>query len=59
MKKIDTELKPLVYIYLVQIVLLNNDGRIKGINGNAAMSSMASLTNVNTGHTGNLPTVVY
>lgn len=58
-KKIETELRPLVYIYLVQIVLLNNDGRVKGTNGNAAISSMASYTNVNTGHTGNLPTVVY
>lgn len=58
-KKIATELRPLVYIYLVQIVLLNNDGRVKGINGNAAMSSLASGTSVNTGHTNNQPTVVY
>ena len=58
-KKIETELRPLVYIYLVQIVLLNNDGRIKGINGNAAISAMASGTNVNTGHTNNQPTVIY
>lgn len=59
LKKIETELRPLVYIYLVQIVLLNNDGRIKGINGNAAMSSMASSTNVNTGHTSITPATVY
>ena len=58
-KKIETELRPLVYIYLVQIVLLNNDGRIKGINGNAALSSMASAVNVNTGHTNNQPSVIY
>ena len=58
-KKIETELRPLVYIYLVQIILMNNDGRVKGINGNAAMSSVASTTNVNTGHTGNTPTIVY
>ena len=58
-KKIETELRPLVYIYLVQIVLLNNDGRVKGINGNAAMSSMASGTNVNTGHTNNSPSTIY
>ena len=58
-KKIETELRPLVYIYLVQVILLNNDGRIKGINGNAAMSSMASGVNVNTGHTSNSPSVVY
>ena len=58
-KKIETELRPLVYIYLVQIILLNNDGRVKGINGNAAMSSMASGTNVNTGHTNNHPAVIF
>ncbi len=58
-KRIDTELRPLVYIYLVQIILKNNDGRVKGINGNAAMTSMASGTNLNTGHTNNHPSVVY
>lgn len=59
-KRIETKLSPLVYIYLVQFVLYNNeDGRIKGVNGNAALSSMASSTNVNTGHTGNKSGVVY
>lgn len=58
-KKIETELKPLVYIYLVQVVLFNNDGRIKGTNGNTAMSGMASGTNLNTGKTNNSPSVVY
>lgn len=58
-KKIETQLQPLVYIYLVQILLINNDGRVKGINGNAALSSMASGTNLNTGHTNNQPTIVY
>ncbi len=59
-KKIESELHPLVYIYLVQIILVNNsDHRVKGINGNAAMSSMASGTNVNTGHTNNSPSVIY
>lgn len=58
-KKLETELRPLVYIYLVQIILQNNDGRVKGINGNAAMSSMASGVNVYTGHTNNSPSVIY
>ncbi len=58
-KKIEAELKPLVYIYLVQVILINNDGRVKGINGNAAISSMASGVNVNTGHTNNQPSIVY
>ena len=59
-KHIETKLRPLVYIYLVQFILYNNeDGKIKGVNGNAALSSMASSTNVNTGHTGNKPALVY
>ncbi len=56
---IDTQMYPLVYIYQVQIVLLNNDGRIKGTNGNAAITAMASGTNLNTGHTNNIPSIVY
>lgn len=58
-KKLETELRPLVYIYLVQIILKNNDGRVKGINGNTAMSSMASGVDVYTGHTNNSPSVIY
>ncbi len=58
-KRLDAELHPLVYIYLVQIVLLNNDGRVKGINGNAALSSMASGTDLYTGHTNNTPSIIY
>ncbi len=58
-KKIETELRPLVYIYLVQVILRNNDGRVKGINGNSALSSMASGTDLYTGHTNNSPSVVY
>lgn len=58
-KKIETELRPLVYIYLVQVILKNNDGRVKGINGNAAMSSMASGTSLNTGHTNDVPSMIY
>ncbi len=58
-KRLDAELHPLVYIYLVQLVLVNNDGRVKGINGNAAISSMASGTDLYTGHTNNVPSVIY
>ena len=59
LKHIETELKPMVYIYLVQIILLNNDGRVKGINGNAAISSMANGVNVNTGHTSYSSSIIY
>lgn len=58
-KKIETQLRPMVYIYLVQIILENNDGRVKGINGNTALSSMASGVNVNTGVTSDSPSVIY
>lgn len=59
-KHINSVLNPLVYIYLVQIVILNNeDGRVKGINGDCAISAMASGTNVNTAHTLNSPCMVY
>lgn len=59
-KHIEAELRPLVYIYLVQFILYNNDDHhIRGINGNAAISSMAATTNLMTGHTGNRPTLVY
>ena len=59
-KHIEAKLRPLVYIYLVQFILYNNDeGKIVGVNGNAALSSMASSTNLFTGHTSNKPAFVY
>ncbi|MDO4497608.1 MAG: hypothetical protein Q4B58_07265 [Bacteroidales bacterium] len=58
-KHINCQLEPLVYIYLVQIILYNNDGRVKGINGDAAISAFANSTSVNTGHTSNTPCMVY
>jgi len=58
-KRIDCELTPLVYIYLVQFIILNNDGRVVGTTGNAALSGFSSGTNVNNGHTDNSPVAVY
>ncbi|MCQ2129842.1 MAG: hypothetical protein MJY94_00430 [Bacteroidales bacterium] len=59
-KVINTKLRPLVYIYLVQVILLNNeDGRVKDASGNAALSAMANSTSVNTGHTAYDPCIVY
>lgn len=59
-KHINCTLNPLVYIYLVQIIVLNNeDGRVRGISGDCALSAMASATNVNTAHTLNSPCTVY
>lgn len=59
-KHIDCVLEPLVYIYLVQVVLHKNlDNRVKGTNGDCAISAMAARTNVNTGHTYDDPCMVY
>lgn len=58
-KNINCELNPLVYIYLVQVILTNNDGKVTGTTGNAALTSVASSTNVNTGRTGMNPAMVY
>lgn len=44
---------------MVQIILHNNDGRITGITGDAAVSAFANGTSVNTGHTNNSPCMVY
>lgn len=51
-KNLKSTLKPLTYIYLTQIVLHGNGGRIVAVDGEADITGMASKTNVNTGHTG-------
>ena len=51
-KTIDATLTPLVYVYLVQVVLHNNNGRITGLSENCAVNGLASTTNVTTGYTG-------
>ncbi len=58
-KRMQATLRPMVYIYLVQVILRNNDGRVTGVTGDAALSAMASGTCVNTGHTDNKPCMVY
>lgn len=58
-KKIHTTLTPLVYIYLVQVILLNNDGRVVDVSGDCAISAFSSGTCVNNGHTFNNPCMVY
>lgn len=54
-KKIQSTLKPLTYIYLTQIILHGNEGRIVAVDGEADITGMARSTNVNTGHTGLTP----
>ena len=45
-------LRPVTYIYLTQVILHNNKGRITSIDGNADLSGMARSTNMNTGRAG-------
>ena len=45
-------LRPVTYIYLTQVILHNNRGRISSIDGNADLSGMARSTNMNTGRAG-------
>ena len=43
-REIPLELLPVTYIYLVQVVLIHNNGRIKELNGEASLSGMARTT---------------
>lgn len=59
-KKLNCTLVPRVFIYLVQVILRNNQsGRIKDVAGDNALSNLSAGTSVNDGHTWNLPGVVY
>jgi len=51
-KHISLVQRPRTYIYVTQIILHNNRGRIANIDGSANMQGMASSTNLNTGVTG-------
>jgi len=51
-KEMEMVLEPRTYIYLVQIILHNNRGRISGVDGTANLSGMAQRCNLNTGVTG-------
>ena len=54
-RTLETQLQPLTYIYLVQVILHHNNrnGRkVTSIDGNANLSGMARSVNVNTGVTG-------
>lgn len=57
-KKINCNMDPRVFIYFVQIVLLNNDGRVAAVTEDAAISAFANGTSINTGRTSDVPCVV-
>lgn len=54
-KTINSTLQPLTYIYLTQVILHGNAGRIVAVDGEADITGMAYSTNVNTGNTGLKP----
>ena len=58
-KKLNMTLMPLTYIYLTQVILHNNNGRITAVDGNADLSGMARSTNLNTGRSGSDAITVY
>ncbi len=51
-KTLNMMLHPITYIYLTQVILHNNNGRIEGVDGTASLSGMSRTTTLNTGVTG-------
>ena len=59
-KKLDMILEPITYIYLTQVILHHNRGKIIGVDGSGNLSGMSRTTVVNTGIAGeDLITVHY
>ncbi len=58
-KNIGMTLLPRTYIYLTQVILHNNDGRIASVDGNGDLSGMARSVNLNTGVSGTDVVTVY
>lgn len=56
---IPMQLQPLTYIYLTQVILYNNHGRVTGIDGRCDLSGMARSTSVNSGIAGSDPITIY
>ena len=58
-KKLNMTLQPITYIYLTQVILHNNKGRITSVDGNANLSGMARTTTLNTGVAGDDAITIY
>ncbi len=58
-KQLQMLLTPVTYIYLTQVIIHHNNGRITGVDGNANLSGMARSVNINTGVTGSDAITVY
>ena len=57
-KQLNLLLEPRSYIYLTQIILHHNHGRVTGTSGISNLSGMARSTNLNTGVAGSDPVTV-
>ena len=58
-KRLNMVLHPITYIYLTQVILHHNNGRVTAIDGNANLSGMARTANINTGRAGYDAITVY
>lgn len=58
-RTLDMMMYPITYIYLTQVILHNNKGRVTQSEGNAVLSSMARSTTLNTGRAGSDAISVY
>ncbi len=58
-KRDSLDLRPSTYIYLTQVILHNNRGRVSQVDGNANLSGMARSVNIATGRAGLDPITTY
>ncbi len=58
-KKLNMLLEPITYIYLTQVILRHNNGRVTSIDGNCNLSGMARSVVLNTGTAGEDAITVY
>lgn len=58
-KRMNMTMLPITFIYLTQVILHNNKGRVTSVDGNANLSGMARTTTVNTGVAGTDPITIY
>jgi len=58
-RKLSMMMYPITYIYLTQVILHNNNGRITKVVDNSNLSGLASSTTLNTGTAGDDPISVY
>ena len=58
-KRVNMTLEPVTYIYLTQVILHHNNGRITAVDGNGNLSGMSHSANINTGTAGNDAITVY